>query len=251
LNPSPIVKVLSIFRKHRVRALLMGGQACILYGAAEFSRDIDLAILPTDKNLALLRKALMELQAEPVFVPPLQKGALLRGHASHFRVGIPQAKGLRIDVMSVMHGCDRFDALWARRKAVPLPDLGRINLLALPDLVQAKKTQRDKDWPMVRRLIEADYNAYRGKPATAQITFWFREARTPWILQELCKTYPRQAARMARERAAVAFALKNNLRQLARSLRREEDAVRAADREYWKPLRAELARWWREQRRNR
>jgi hypothetical protein len=32
-------------QKHRVRALLMGGQACVFYGAAEFSRDTDLAIL--------------------------------------------------------------------------------------------------------------------------------------------------------------------------------------------------------------
>jgi hypothetical protein len=30
---------------HRVRALLMGGQACVFYGAAEFSRDTDLLIL--------------------------------------------------------------------------------------------------------------------------------------------------------------------------------------------------------------
>lgn len=28
-------------RVHRVRALLMGGQACVFYGAAEFSRDGD------------------------------------------------------------------------------------------------------------------------------------------------------------------------------------------------------------------
>jgi len=26
---------------------------------------------------------------------------------------------------------------------------------AIEDLVKAKKTQRDKDWPMIRRLIEA------------------------------------------------------------------------------------------------
>ncbi len=38
-------KVLSSIQKHRVRALLMGGQACVFYGAAEFSRDTDLAIL--------------------------------------------------------------------------------------------------------------------------------------------------------------------------------------------------------------
>jgi len=32
-------KVLSTMRKHEVAALLMGGQACMFYGAAEFSRD--------------------------------------------------------------------------------------------------------------------------------------------------------------------------------------------------------------------
>ena len=42
---NPILKVLSLIRAHRVHALLMGGQACVFYGAAEFSRDIDLAIL--------------------------------------------------------------------------------------------------------------------------------------------------------------------------------------------------------------
>ena len=32
-------KVLSSMRAHRVRALLMGGQACVFWGAAEFSRQ--------------------------------------------------------------------------------------------------------------------------------------------------------------------------------------------------------------------
>lgn len=43
--PSRIRKVLSTMADHRVRALLMGGQACVFYGAAEFSRDTDLLIL--------------------------------------------------------------------------------------------------------------------------------------------------------------------------------------------------------------
>ena len=48
----------------------MGGQACVFYGAAEFSRDTDFAILADAANLARLRKALAELQAEPIAVPP-------------------------------------------------------------------------------------------------------------------------------------------------------------------------------------
>ncbi len=244
--PSPIAKVLSIFRKQRVRALLMGGQACILYGAAEFSRDIDLAVLATDKNLEHLRKALADLRAEQVFVPALQKDALLRGHASHFRAGISGAEGIRIDVMSVLHGCAPFEALWTRRTSMTLPGLGRVNVLSLPDLVEAKKTQRDKDWPMIRRLVEADYYAHRKRPSRKQLEFWLREARTPAILMDLCHNHPRAATRIAKTRPVVAVALKDDLSGLEEALRREEEMIRAQDKEYWRPLRAELGQLWRE-----
>jgi len=52
---------------HRVRALLMGGQACVFYGAAEFSRDTDLLILADAGNLARLEAARNEpvLTASP------------------------------------------------------------------------------------------------------------------------------------------------------------------------------------------
>ena len=62
--PNPIRKVLSSMREHHVQCLLMGGQACVLYGAAEFSRDTDLAILSSEANAERLRKALGALEAE-------------------------------------------------------------------------------------------------------------------------------------------------------------------------------------------
>jgi len=67
LNPIP--KVLSSIARHNVRALLMGDRACILYGGAEFSRDIDFAILASDENLAQLKICLDELEAEVIAVP--------------------------------------------------------------------------------------------------------------------------------------------------------------------------------------
>jgi hypothetical protein len=243
LTPSPIGKVLSTFRKHRVRALLMGGQACILYGAAEFSRDIDIAILASDENLNRLRKALAELRAEVVFVPSLSKDVLLRGHACHFRAHIPKAEGIRIDIMSVMHGCEPFEQLWRRRCTLTLPGVGRIHVLALPDLVQAKKTQRDKDWPMVRRLIEADYHNRARRPSHGQIQFWLREARTPALLVELCRRYPGLARRVAGVRPAVRWAIEGDGDRAQAALRAEEDSLRADDRAYWQPLRAELLSW--------
>jgi len=221
----------------------MGGQACILYGAAEFSRDIDIAILARDKNLQRLRKALAELRAEAVFVPALGKEVLLKGHACHFRVHVPEAEGIRIDIMSVMQGCESFELLWPRRRTLKLPGVGRIHLLALPDLVKAKKTQRDKDWPMVRRLIEVDYHNRPRRPSPGQIQFWLREARTPALLIELCRRHPGQARRVAAVRPAVRWALQGANKRIETALRREEDTLRAADRAYWQPLRAELLSW--------
>jgi hypothetical protein len=48
----------------------MGGQACVFYGAAEFGRDCDIAILCEPKNLARLQGALDELHAQTIAVPP-------------------------------------------------------------------------------------------------------------------------------------------------------------------------------------
>lgn len=83
--PNPIRKVLSTFRNCEVRALLMGGQACVLYGAAEFSRDTDFAVLANDENLARIGRAIAELHGEVIAVPPFAPEHLLRGHAVHFR----------------------------------------------------------------------------------------------------------------------------------------------------------------------
>ena len=132
-------------RAHRVRALLMGGQACVFYGAAEFSRDTDLAILADAVNLARLPKALHELQAAPIAVPPFALRFLRRGHAIHFRCQHPEALRMRVDVVSKMRGVDSFAKLWRRRTTIELPDATKCDLLSLPDLVRAKKTQRDKD----------------------------------------------------------------------------------------------------------
>jgi hypothetical protein len=59
-------------RKNGVRYLLMGGQACVFYGAAEFSRDLNLVIFLADANLDRLRRALADLDAarNPVFALP-------------------------------------------------------------------------------------------------------------------------------------------------------------------------------------
>jgi hypothetical protein len=87
LTPNPILRVLSSIREHGVQGLLIGGQACILYGAAESSRDLDFLVLLSPANLDRLKSLLGGLDASVVAVPPFDPEYLERGHFVHFRCG--------------------------------------------------------------------------------------------------------------------------------------------------------------------
>ena len=60
--PNPILKVLSTLTTNQVRHLLMGGQACVLYGGAEFSRDTDVLIVADADYWRPLRAELEQLR---------------------------------------------------------------------------------------------------------------------------------------------------------------------------------------------
>jgi hypothetical protein len=240
LIPNPIRKVLSSMHAHRVRALLMGGQACVFYGAAEFSRDTDFAVLADSRNLARLRAALEDLYAQVIAVPPFEARFLRRGHAIHFRCQHPEALGMRIDVMSRMRGVEPFPKLWARRTTIALPDGSLCDLLSLPDLVQAKKTQRDKDWLMLRRLLEAHFFQNRKTPTAGKVRFWLAELRTPELLIEVARAHPRVCSRLMATRPLLALAVSGQEATLAQALKEEEQQESERDRQYWLPLKAEL-----------
>jgi len=229
-------------RARRVRALLMGGQACVFYGAAEFSRDTDLAILADAANLARLRRALADLQAEQIAVPPFEAKYLRRGHAIHFRCQCPEALRMRVDVMSKMRGVDSFAGLWRRRMTIELAGKTVCDLMSLPDLVQAKKTQRDKDWPMIRRLVEANYFQHVEKPNSAQIKFWLLELRTPALLVDVARSHETLAKKLVTKRQLLTHAVSGNLSLVERALAAEETAERQKDKIYWTPLFKELER---------
>ena len=83
--PIQILRVLPTIQQYDVPALLMGGQACVLYGAAEYSRDLDLAVLATSEALPRLTAAMDALRATVIAVPPFELQFLARGHASWSR----------------------------------------------------------------------------------------------------------------------------------------------------------------------
>lgn len=219
----------------------MGGQACVLYGAAEFSRDTDLAILAEPGNLVLLQAALDDLQAEVIAVPPFEQRYLELGLAIHFRCHAAGCEDIRIDVMAKMRGVDEFPALWARRTTIQADD-GDYELLSLPDLVQAKKTQRSKDWPMIKALVDTNFFENRNSPTPEQIRFWLLELRTAQWLCSAAQTHAAQAGPLQSVRPLLAQAVAGDEGAVDAELLLEEQCERSADRAYWMPLRAELER---------
>jgi len=239
LIPSPILKALSSIRTSGAQTLLMGGQACVFYGAAEFSRDLDLLLLIRPQNLERFQAALDQLQAEPVAVPSFEVPHLARGHAVHFRCCREDLLALRIDVMSTLRGVASFEELWERRTTIEVAGEA-VDLLALEDLVLAKKTQRDRDWPVVRRLVEQSYFSHAGAGDAPRVEFWLRELRTPELLVAVATSHPELASRVAARRPLLDAARRGETAQVARLLEDEEREERRRDREYWEPLKREL-----------
>ena len=211
-------------------------------GAAEYSRDLDLAVLATPEALSVLSAALNALHASVIAVPSFDVRYLERGHAVHFSIPDGSTSPLRVDIMSRLRGVDAFPSLWERRTTIALPT-GEdntevlVDVMSLEDLVAAKKTQRDKDWPMLRRLVDASYVAARDDAVTdAHVAFWLAELRSPVFLSELIARYPEAAARS--KRPVVRAALNHDDMDVA--LAAEQAQIMVEDRAYWAPLRREL-----------
>ncbi len=226
----------------------MGGQACVFYGAAQVSKDIDFLLLAEPENYTRLHAALAELQAKRIAVPPFDPAALARGHAVHFRCAAPGVDGLRVDVMTRLRDLPDFTTLWERRTPFQDDAGGEFNLLCIPDLVLAKKTQRSKDWPIIELLVTIHYRENTATPSAEWIAFWLREARTPELLRDLAARFPTEARALQAARPLLAHAIAGDLDTLRAALDAEARAEQARDRAYWEPLRREIEQFRRDER---
>jgi hypothetical protein len=235
-------------RKHGVQTLLMGGQACVFYGAAQVSKDIDFVLLASEDNFSRLRSALAELQAERIAVPRFDPAVLERGHAVHFRCHAAGVEDLRVDVMTRLRELAPFATLWERRTTFGDEHGNEYHLLCIPDLVEAKKTQRSRDWPVIDLLVTIHHRENSAAPRADWIQFWLREARTPELLVELRRQFPSEAVAMQNQRPLLRLAQGDDLEPLRAALDAEVRAEQAKDRAYWEPLRRELEQFRREER---
>ena len=218
----------------------MGGQACVFYGAAQFSKDVDLALLASEENYSRLLAALGELNAKRIAVPRFEPALLARGHAVHFRCQGGDADGLRVDVMTRLRDLPDFEVLWARRTTISGENAETFELLSIEDLVQAKKTQREKDWPMIDALVEGHYRALGNEPTPARVAFWLAESRTPERLLGLIQRFPNEARAQTSRRPLLRLAFSGESEALLEALDAEGRAEQAKDRVYWAPLKAEF-----------
>jgi hypothetical protein len=223
----------------------------VFYGAAQFSKDVDFLILADEENFAGLLAALAELEAVRIAVPRFSPDVLARGHAVHFRCQAQGVAGLRIDVMTRLRSMDDFPTLWARRTTIIGDDGSEINLLGIPDLVDAKKTQREKDWPMISALVEEHYHSLGHESNPERIDFWLRESRTPERLTELTRRFPLETERLLAARPLLALARAGEMPALRAALDAEVRAEQEKDRQYWEPLKREMEAFRREEREGR
>ena len=150
-------------------------------------------------------------------------------------------ENLRIDVISKLRGCEPFEKLWQRRNKVILKKDGIvIDVIGLRDLVQSKKTQRDKDWLMLKRLVENDIVLNKAHPSDDQVRWWLLESRNPDSLIMLAGKYLKIAKECLGNRPLLSSAINSNTQKLNLKLHEEEIRERQKDIEYWAPLRKEL-----------
>src|SRR5262245_35851926 len=101
------------FEAHRVRYLVISGQASVLYGGAFFTQDLDLWVQPSPVNIGALLVALAHLKARfHNLTPPVTIRNLRRGHGFHFVIPQGSNAPLYLDIMGQPPRVNTFSNAW-------------------------------------------------------------------------------------------------------------------------------------------
>jgi hypothetical protein len=230
------------FRAHRVRYLVVGGQAAILYGASHFSQDLDLWLDPDNGNVRRFLDALQALRARVhKLTPPLTRAFLDRGHGFHFVIPLREG-AVYLDVMGRPPRVGSFAGAWRRAEIMPTP-WGRLPVVSVPDLVEMKKTNRPADYDVITRLAliragQAD------RPSPAMLGWTLDQLfRVEDVLEFLRRfgakrgiATPRGMAWLGRWRGLLARGKQPSVAEVdraARALGAKAQRLQSAGRRYW------------------
>jgi len=156
-----IAEFLRLLAVHKVRYLIVGGEAVIYYGHARLTGDIDLFFDRSLKNSKLLFKALNEFWGNAI--PGIRDAKELMVKNVVVQFGVPPN---RIDLMNAVDGV-RFGMAWNNRKVEKVSFKGKefsINYIGLDDLIRNKrKANRARDEEDIRFLEEVRKRMKRPK----------------------------------------------------------------------------------------
>jgi hypothetical protein len=216
------------FDRFGVEYLLISGQACILYGASEFSEDVDIWTRPTASNAANLMRALAACDAVVhKLTPPMTPATMRRGHGYHYK--LPDVRQpLFLDVMPRPPRVGPFAA--AARRARRMQSLwGPVRVVAVSDLIELKKTRRLADYDVITNLVRLALEAVH-RPAPELLRWAAANAFDAEVRAELLGRLGRRPS----------------VEQCRRAIGREIAQLQAADTAHWRRRIADLRRWRRE-----
>ena len=140
---SDIFEFLFLLNKHKVKYIIVGGEAVIYYGHARLTGDIDIFYDRRKENCIRLFEALSEFWDEDI--PGINKQKELQKKGEIFQFGVPPN---RIDLINVIENVDFTDA-YKNRVQVKIKQKGKdfnIFYIGLNDLIKNKKAiNRYKD----------------------------------------------------------------------------------------------------------
>ena len=241
---NPFNAVLAALIKHKVQYIVIGGQAVVVYGASQFTRDADFWINPTKINLNRLKKALKELKTTPRFLPPLKLSYLKKGHGVHFRFSY-KGHNFLIDILGKPPRVSGFLPAWKNAEPIQWHGL-KIPVLDIRRLVDTKKTNRERDYLVIQSLTELVFeNAIRNKSTQKLVAGWLaKESRNPSHLKMIARTWKngKKVLLESKRPAAILAAQGATVPQIKAELEIEKERLKKENIEYWRPLIHELRR---------
>ena len=140
---SDTLDFLLCLNKHRVKYLIVGGEAVIYYGYPRLTGDIDFFFEQSAQNCNRLFDALMEFWEQDI--PGIATAKELEESGAIFQFGVPPN---RIDLINQIDGVS-FEHAWESREKTSLDYSGRvvdIYIIGLDPLIQNKESvKRNKD----------------------------------------------------------------------------------------------------------
>ena len=123
-------ELLSLFRKHDVRYLIVGGYAVMRYTAPRFTKDLDILIAVDEKNAQAVYAALQEFGAPLRNLSPQD----FTKEGYFYQMGVPP---LRVDVLMSIPGIN-FTQAWQKRETIMIAET-EMHFISRDDLIKAKR----------------------------------------------------------------------------------------------------------------